>query len=97
MTNHPATGVSRLEPTNKREPLRRRRSITNQADERTSSNQVHSSYPGACEHAQARAQICTQPKPKGKQKARIWCAIITNTAPIIRALAALLVVLILIG
>ena len=33
----------------------------------------------------------------GKQKARIWCAIITNTAPIIRALAALLVVLILIG
>ena len=32
----------------------------------------------------------------GKQKARIWCAIITNLAPIIRALAALLVVLILI-
>ena len=33
----------------------------------------------------------------GVQKTRIWCAIVTNIAPIIRALAALLLVLILIG
>lgn len=36
-------------------------------------------------------------KLTGKQKTRIWCAIIENTTPIIRALAALLLVLILIG
>ena len=36
-------------------------------------------------------------KLTGKQKARIWCAIVTNIAPIIRALAALILVLILIG
>ncbi len=33
----------------------------------------------------------------GEQKARIWCACIGSIAPIIRAIAALLVVLILIG
>ena len=33
----------------------------------------------------------------GKQRARIWCATVENIAPIIRALTALIVVLILIG
>ena len=36
-------------------------------------------------------------KLSGEQKTRIWCAVVENTAPLIRALAALIVVLILIG
>ncbi len=33
----------------------------------------------------------------GKQRTRIWCTVVQNIAPIIRALAALMIVLILIG
>lgn len=36
-------------------------------------------------------------KLTGKQKTRIWCAVVENVALIIRAIAALLLVLILIG
>ena len=36
-------------------------------------------------------------KLTGKHRARIWCELIAHLAPIIRALTALLVVLILIG